>query len=102
MRCGADCCGTSLAGRAEMPTVLLLLEQMAVPVRWMMCVCVCVCVCVSAVLQFVPGHVDVRVCSFSEQVERGLLTAYAEVRRRYQENGNFTIEVTMTTLTLTW
>lgn len=46
-----------------------------------------------AVLQFVPSHVDVRVCSFSERVERGLLMAYAEVCRRSQENGNFTVHV---------
>ncbi|XP_031415034.1 UPF0606 protein KIAA1549 [Clupea harengus] len=55
---------------------------------------------VHSVLQFVPGHVDVRVCSFSEQVERGLLTAYAEVRRRYQENGNFTIEIFNITISM--
>uniref|UniRef100_A0A8C9RGW3 Si:dkeyp-27e10.3 n=1 Tax=Scleropages formosus TaxID=113540 RepID=A0A8C9RGW3_SCLFO len=36
---------------------------------------------VHSVLQFVPGHVDVRICTFSERVERGLSTAYAEVRR---------------------
>lgn len=45
------------------------------------------------VLQFVPSHVDVRVCSFSERVERGLFMAYSEVRRRLQENGNFTVHV---------
>ncbi|XP_062384571.1 UPF0606 protein KIAA1549 [Sardina pilchardus] len=55
---------------------------------------------VHSVLQFVPGHVDVRVCSFSEQVERGLLTAYAEVRRRYQENGSFTIEIVNITISM--
>ncbi|KAL2087367.1 hypothetical protein ACEWY4_016195 [Coilia grayii] len=55
---------------------------------------------VHSVLQFVPGHVDVRVCSFSEQVERGLLTAYGEVRRRYQENGSFTIEIVNITISM--
>ncbi|KAG5261468.1 hypothetical protein AALO_G00284570 [Alosa alosa] len=55
---------------------------------------------VHSVLQFVPGHVDVRVCSFSEQVERGLLTAYTEVRRRYQENGSFTIEIVNITISM--
>lgn len=44
-------------------------------------------------LQFVPSHVDVRLCSFSERVEKGLLMAYAEVRKRLQENGNFTVHV---------
>ncbi|XP_063067925.1 UPF0606 protein KIAA1549 [Engraulis encrasicolus] len=53
-----------------------------------------------SVLQFVPGHVDVRVCTFSEQVERGLLTAYGEVRRRYQENGSFTIEIVNITISV--
>lgn len=44
-------------------------------------------------LQFVPSHVDVRLCSFSERVEKGLLMAYAEVRKRSQETGNFTVHV---------
>ncbi|XP_026874412.2 UPF0606 protein KIAA1549 isoform X2 [Electrophorus electricus] len=48
---------------------------------------------VHSVLQFVPSHVDVRVCTFSERVERGLFMAYAEVRRRQQENGNFTVHI---------
>ncbi|KAK7129860.1 hypothetical protein R3I93_019489 [Phoxinus phoxinus] len=48
---------------------------------------------VHTVLQFVPSHVDVRLCSFSERVEKGLLMAYAEVRKRSQENGNFTVHI---------
>lgn len=44
-------------------------------------------------LQFVPGHVDVRVCNFSERVERGLLMAYTETRRRAHEFGNVTVQV---------
>lgn len=48
-----------------------------------------------AVLQFVPSHVDVRLCSFSERVEKGLLMAYAEARKRSQENGTFTLHVRM-------
>lgn len=53
----------------------------------------CTLVFVSAVLQFVPSHVDVRICSFSERVERGLALAYAEARRRSLESTNFTVEV---------
>ncbi|KAG7246483.1 hypothetical protein CRUP_036874, partial [Coryphaenoides rupestris] len=47
---------------------------------------------VHSVLQFVPGHVDVRLCNFSERVERGLLLAYAETRRRAHEQGNVTVQ----------
>ncbi|XP_072529108.1 UPF0606 protein KIAA1549 isoform X2 [Salminus brasiliensis] len=56
---------------------------------------------VHSVLQFVPSHVDVRVCSFSERVERGLLMAYAEVRRRSQESGNFTVHIVNITISIT-
>ncbi|CDQ85555.1 unnamed protein product [Oncorhynchus mykiss] len=48
---------------------------------------------VHSVLQFVPSHVDVRVCNFSERIEKGLTMAYAEVRRRAQESTNFTVHV---------
>ncbi|XP_071776633.2 UPF0606 protein KIAA1549 [Centroberyx gerrardi] len=48
---------------------------------------------VHSVLQFVPNHVDVRVCNFSERVERGLLMAYAEMRRRSHELGNVTVQL---------
>uniref|UniRef100_A0A3B3E173 UPF0606 protein KIAA1549-like n=1 Tax=Oryzias melastigma TaxID=30732 RepID=A0A3B3E173_ORYME len=48
---------------------------------------------VHTVLQFVPGHIDVRSCSFSEAIERGLSRAFAEVRRRSQESTNFTVHV---------
>lgn len=51
---------------------------------------------VSPVLQFVPGHVDVRVCNFSESVEKGLTSAFAEVRRRSRESTNFTVQVSGT------
>lgn len=56
---------------------------------------------VHTVLQFVPSHVDVRLCSFSERVEKGLLMAYAEVRKRSQENGNFTVHIVNITSSLT-
>ncbi|XP_077938165.1 UPF0606 protein KIAA1549-like isoform X7 [Gasterosteus aculeatus] len=48
---------------------------------------------VHTVLQFVPGHVDVRFCNFSESVETGLTMAFAEVRRRSKETTNFTVQV---------
>ncbi|KAJ8391964.1 hypothetical protein AAFF_G00082740 [Aldrovandia affinis] len=48
---------------------------------------------VHSVLQFVPSHVDVRVCNFSERMERGLTMAYAEVRRRSHESTNFTVRI---------
>lgn len=48
---------------------------------------------IHSVLQFVPAHVDVRVCNFSERVERGLVLAYAESRRRSHEAGNVTVQV---------
>uniref|UniRef100_G3PJW9 Uncharacterized protein n=1 Tax=Gasterosteus aculeatus aculeatus TaxID=481459 RepID=G3PJW9_GASAC len=48
---------------------------------------------VHTVLQFVPGHVDVRFCNFSESVETGLTMAFAEVRRRSKETTNFTVQL---------
>ncbi|KAM3858887.1 UPF0606 protein KIAA1549 [Diretmus argenteus] len=48
---------------------------------------------IHSVLQFVPSHVDVRLCNFSERVERGLLMAYAETRRRSHELGNITVQL---------
>nr|XP_023700918.1 UPF0606 protein KIAA1549-like [Paramormyrops kingsleyae] len=48
---------------------------------------------VHSVLQFVPPHVDVRVCSFTEHVEKGLTMAYSEVRRRMHNPANFIIQI---------
>ncbi|KAM6896148.1 LOW QUALITY PROTEIN: UPF0606 protein KIAA1549 [Lycodopsis pacificus] len=48
---------------------------------------------IHSVLQFVPAHIDVRVCNFSERVERGLMMAYAETRRRSHEAGNVTVQL---------
>ncbi|KAG5274037.1 hypothetical protein AALO_G00158470 [Alosa alosa] len=45
------------------------------------------------VLQFVPSHIDVRMCTFSEKIKKGLTAAYAEVRRRSQESTNFTVQI---------
>lgn len=48
---------------------------------------------VHSVLQFVPAQMDIRVCNFSERIERGLMMAYKETRRRSHEAGNVTIHV---------
>lgn len=48
---------------------------------------------IHSVLQFVPADIDVRVCNFSERVERGLLMAYTETRRRSNEAGNVSVQV---------
>uniref|UniRef100_A0A4W5NYF4 Si:ch211-1e14.1 n=1 Tax=Hucho hucho TaxID=62062 RepID=A0A4W5NYF4_9TELE len=53
---------------------------------------------VHSVLQFVPSHIDVRVCNFSERIEKGLTMAYAEVRRRAQESTNFTVHIVNITM----
>ncbi|XP_036376468.1 UPF0606 protein KIAA1549-like [Megalops cyprinoides] len=53
---------------------------------------------VHSVLQFVPNHMDVRTCIFSERVERGLTMAYAEVCRRSQESTNFTAHIVNITM----
>uniref|UniRef100_A0A8C7FSG6 Si:ch211-1e14.1 n=1 Tax=Oncorhynchus kisutch TaxID=8019 RepID=A0A8C7FSG6_ONCKI len=53
---------------------------------------------VHSVLQFVPSHVDVRVCNFSERIEKGLTMAYGEVRRRAQESTNFTVHIVNITM----
>ncbi|KAK6320001.1 hypothetical protein J4Q44_G00091080 [Coregonus suidteri] len=53
---------------------------------------------VHSVLQFVPRHIDVRVCNFSERIEKGLTMAYAEVRRRSQESTNFTVDIVNITM----
>uniref|UniRef100_A0A8D3DNS4 Si:dkeyp-27e10.3 n=1 Tax=Scophthalmus maximus TaxID=52904 RepID=A0A8D3DNS4_SCOMX len=53
---------------------------------------------VHSVLQFVPAHVDVRVCNFSERVERGLTMAFAESRRRSHEAGNITLQLLNVTM----
>uniref|UniRef100_A0A3B3I7G2 Si:dkeyp-27e10.3 n=1 Tax=Oryzias latipes TaxID=8090 RepID=A0A3B3I7G2_ORYLA len=40
------------------------------------------------ILQFVPAHIDIKVCNFSERIEKGLGMAYAETLRRSHEGGN--------------
>ncbi|XP_031718550.1 UPF0606 protein KIAA1549-like isoform X3 [Anarrhichthys ocellatus] len=53
---------------------------------------------VHTVLQFVPGHIDVRFCNFSESIEKGLTMAFAEVRRRSKESTNFTVHIVNITM----
>lgn len=48
---------------------------------------------VHTVLQFVPTHVDIRVCNFSQRMERGLILAYSEACRRSHENRNISVQV---------
>uniref|UniRef100_A0AAV2ISS3 Uncharacterized protein n=1 Tax=Knipowitschia caucasica TaxID=637954 RepID=A0AAV2ISS3_KNICA len=48
---------------------------------------------IHTILQFVPSHIDVRVCNFSQRVEKGLLMAFAESRRRAHENTNISIQL---------
>lgn len=50
---------------------------------------------VHSVLQFVPAHVDVRLCNFSERIERGLLLAYSESRRRAHQAANVSVQVSL-------
>nr|XP_061809620.1 UPF0606 protein KIAA1549-like [Nerophis lumbriciformis] len=53
---------------------------------------------VHTVLLFVPAHVDVRLCNFSERVETGLATAYGEARRRSSESGAVSVQLLNITL----
>ncbi|XP_056373943.1 UPF0606 protein KIAA1549 homolog isoform X2 [Hyla sarda] len=48
---------------------------------------------VQTVLQFVPQSVDIRLCTFSEQIQKGLTMALYEVRRLRQESENFTVQI---------
>ncbi|XP_050929480.1 LOW QUALITY PROTEIN: UPF0606 protein KIAA1549 [Lates calcarifer] len=53
---------------------------------------------VHTVLQFVPSHIDVRFCNFSESIEKGLTMAFADVRRRSKESTNFTVHIVNITM----
>uniref|UniRef100_A0A3P9H1P9 Si:dkeyp-27e10.3 n=1 Tax=Oryzias latipes TaxID=8090 RepID=A0A3P9H1P9_ORYLA len=48
---------------------------------------------IHSVLQFVPAHIDTKVCNFSERVEKGLAMAYAETLRRSHEGGNIMVQL---------
>uniref|UniRef100_A0A8C5Q0T3 KIAA1549 n=1 Tax=Leptobrachium leishanense TaxID=445787 RepID=A0A8C5Q0T3_9ANUR len=48
---------------------------------------------IQTVLQFVPQSVDIRLCTFSEQIQRGLNLALYEVRRWRQESDNITVQI---------
>ncbi|XP_058243960.1 UPF0606 protein KIAA1549 isoform X1 [Hemibagrus wyckioides] len=49
--------------------------------------------CIHSVLQFVPIHIDMHVCTFIEHIERGLIHAFSEVRRRLKESTDFTVHI---------
>ncbi|KAJ0069498.1 hypothetical protein NL108_008257, partial [Boleophthalmus pectinirostris] len=48
---------------------------------------------VHTVLQFVPSHIDIRFCNFTENIERGLTRAFGEIRRRSKMSTNFTVHI---------
>ncbi|XP_041443832.1 UPF0606 protein KIAA1549 isoform X2 [Xenopus laevis] len=48
---------------------------------------------IQTVLQFVPQSVDIRLCTFSEQIQKGLSLAMYEVRKWRQESDNFTVQI---------
>ncbi|KAM9311441.1 LOW QUALITY PROTEIN: UPF0606 protein KIAA1549 homolog [Gastrophryne carolinensis] len=48
---------------------------------------------VQTVLQFVPLSVDVRLCTFSEQIQRGLSLALYEVRQLRLDSDNLTVQI---------
>ncbi|XP_053533870.1 UPF0606 protein KIAA1549 isoform X3 [Ictalurus punctatus] len=48
---------------------------------------------IHSVLQFVPIGIDMHVCTFIEHIERGLIYAFAEVRRRLKESTDFTVHI---------
>ncbi|XP_072000934.1 UPF0606 protein KIAA1549 homolog isoform X2 [Engystomops pustulosus] len=48
---------------------------------------------VQTVLQFVPQSVDIRLCTFSERLQKGLTQALYEVRRLRHESENFTVQI---------
>ncbi|XP_053574916.1 LOW QUALITY PROTEIN: UPF0606 protein KIAA1549 homolog [Bombina bombina] len=53
---------------------------------------------IQTVLQFVPRSVDIRLCTFSDQIQRGLSMALYEVRRLRQEDDNFSVQIVNITL----
>ncbi|XP_063303690.1 UPF0606 protein KIAA1549 homolog [Pelobates fuscus] len=55
---------------------------------------------IQTVLQFVPQTVDIRLCTFSEQIQRGLSLALYEVRRWRQETDNLTVQIVNITSSL--
>ncbi|XP_062860330.1 UPF0606 protein KIAA1549 [Trichomycterus rosablanca] len=53
---------------------------------------------IHSVLQFVPNHIDIHVCTFIDHVENGLTFAFAEVRHRSRKSTNFTVHILNITL----
>uniref|UniRef100_A0A6I8NEK7 KIAA1549 n=1 Tax=Ornithorhynchus anatinus TaxID=9258 RepID=A0A6I8NEK7_ORNAN len=57
---------------------------------------------VQTVLQFVPRGMDPRFCNFTQRVERGLRTAFAEVRKQQRETHDFTVQILNVTVGTPW
>nr|XP_056702553.1 UPF0606 protein KIAA1549 homolog [Euleptes europaea] len=53
---------------------------------------------VQTVLQFVPQNVDIRVCNFSQRIEKGLTVAFGEVRKHHVDISNFSVQILNITL----
>ncbi|XP_043822554.1 UPF0606 protein KIAA1549 homolog isoform X2 [Dromiciops gliroides] len=56
---------------------------------------------VQTVLQFVPQSVDTGFCNFTQRLEKGLVTAFTEVRK-HQGTYNFTVQILNITLGTSW
>ncbi|XP_072508697.1 UPF0606 protein KIAA1549 homolog isoform X3 [Notamacropus eugenii] len=56
---------------------------------------------VQTVLQFVPQSVDTGFCNFTQHLEKGLMTAFTEVRK-HQETYNLTVQILNITLGTSW
>ncbi|XP_044534947.1 UPF0606 protein KIAA1549 homolog [Gracilinanus agilis] len=56
---------------------------------------------VQTVLQFVPQSVDTGFCNFTQRLEKGLMTAFTEVRK-HQGTYNFTVQILNITLGTSW
>nr|XP_045016482.1 UPF0606 protein KIAA1549 homolog [Jaculus jaculus] len=53
---------------------------------------------VQTVLQFVPPSVDTGFCNFTQRIEKGLMTALAEVRKHHQGPYNLTVQIVNVTV----
>ncbi|XP_074049690.1 UPF0606 protein KIAA1549 homolog isoform X2 [Macrotis lagotis] len=56
---------------------------------------------VQTILQFVPQSVDTGFCNFTQHLEKGLMTAFTEVRK-HQGTYNFTVQILNITLGTSW
>ncbi|XP_048356133.1 UPF0606 protein KIAA1549 homolog isoform X2 [Sphaerodactylus townsendi] len=53
---------------------------------------------VQTVLQFVPQNIDIRVCNFSQRIEKGLTIAFGEVRKHHLDTSDFSVQILNITL----